>query len=391
MAATLGLVRPWVNFKSTTPHQPNRFSIPTFALLPPPTFPATSLLLRPSPRSSRLLPSVSSEKQLQVSEDDDDAVDDDDEEEEEEEEMDDPSAELSYLDPETDPDSITEWELDFCSRPILDIRGKKLWEIVICDDSLSLQYTKYFPNNVINSITLRDAILSACDSLSLPLPDRVRYFRSQMQTIITKACKELGIKPIASKRCLSLLLWLEERYETVYTRHPGFQKGSKPLLALDNPFPTELPDNLFGEKWAFVQLPFTAVREEIASLKTQYAFGAGLDLDLLGIEIDDQTLIPGLAVASSRAEPLAAWMNGLEICSVEADISRACLVLSVGISTRYVYATYKKTPVTTSEAEAWESAKRSCGGLHFLAIQPDLESDDCVGFWLLLDLPPPPI
>lgn len=34
-------------------------------------------------------------------------------------------------------------------------------------------------------------------------------------------------------------------------------------------------------------------------------FGAGLDLDLLGIEIDDKTLIPGLAVATSRARPLA--------------------------------------------------------------------------------------
>lgn len=58
-------------------------------------------------------------------------------------------------------------------------------------------------------------------------------------------------------QCLSLLLWLEERYETVYKRHPGFQKGSKPLLALDNPFPMDLPDTLYGEKWAFVQLPFS--------------------------------------------------------------------------------------------------------------------------------------
>lgn len=56
-------------------------------------------------------------------------------------------------------------------------------------------------------------------------------------------------------QCLSLVLWLEDRYETVYTRHPGFQKGAKPLLALDNPFPMELPENLYGEKWAFVQLP----------------------------------------------------------------------------------------------------------------------------------------
>ncbi|KAK4775292.1 hypothetical protein SAY86_010227 [Trapa natans] len=307
------------------------------------------------------------------------------------EDYDDPTFELSYLDPETDPESITEWELDFCSRPILDIRGKKVWELVVCDDSLSLQYTKYFPNNVINSITLKDAIESVSEELGLPLPEKVRFFRSQMQTIITKACKELGIKPIPSKRCLSLLLWLEERYESVYTRHPGFQKGSKPLLALDNPFPMELPENLFGEKWAFVQLPYSAVREEISSMKTRYVFGASLDLDLLGIEIDDKTLIPGLAVASSRAKPLAAWMNGLEVCAVEADTSKASLILSVGISTRYTYATYKKTPVTTSEAEAWESAKKSCGGLHFLAIQEDLDSDDCVGFWLLLDLPPSPV
>lgn len=221
------------------------------------------------------------------------------------EEEDDPTAELSYLDPETDPESISEWELDFCSRPILDIRGKKVWELVVCDSSLSLQYTKYFPNNVINSITLIKAIASISEELGVRLPERIRFFRSQMQIIITKACRELGIKPIPSKRCLSLMLWLEERYETVYTRHPGFQKGSKPLLALDNPFPMELPENLFGEKWAFVQLPFSAVKEEVNSLRTRFNFGAALDLDLLGIEVDDKTLIPGLAVASSRAISLA--------------------------------------------------------------------------------------
>lgn len=34
-------------------------------------------------------------------------------------------------------------------------------------------------------------------------------------------------------------------------------------------------------------------------------FGSSLDLDLLGIEIDDETMIPGLSVATSRAQPLA--------------------------------------------------------------------------------------
>lgn len=95
----------------------------------------------------------------------------------EEEEDDDPTSELSYLDPETDPQSITDWEVDFCSRPILDIRGKKVWELVVCDDSLSLQYTKYFPNNVINSVTLKNAIVTICDELGVPLPEKIRFFR----------------------------------------------------------------------------------------------------------------------------------------------------------------------------------------------------------------------
>jgi len=65
-----------------------------------------------------------------------------------------------------------------------------------------------------------------------------------------------------SFQCVSIILWLEERYETIYKRHPGFQEGSKPLLALDNPFPTELPDILYGQRWTFVQLPYSGIETE---------------------------------------------------------------------------------------------------------------------------------
>ncbi|GAB2232731.1 hypothetical protein Drorol1_Dr00011780 [Drosera rotundifolia] len=371
-------------FRTQTP-KPNQ-PISAFPPFPHITYkaPQTPLkTLKTHPRTTFLYPKSVSERSVSSPEaTEDDASDDG---------VYDPTAELSYFDLEVDPESITEWELDFSSRPILDMREKKIWELVVCDSSLSLQYTKYFPNNVINSITLKEAIASVSDQLGVPLPDKIRYFRSQMQTIITKACKELSIKPIPSKRCVSLLLWLEERYETIYTRHPGFQKGSKPFLALDDPFPRALPENLFGDRWAFVQLPYSAVREEISSFNEKFAFGASLDLDLLGLEIDDNTLIPGLAVESSRAMPLAAWMNGLEVCTVETDTARGRLLLSVGISTRYTYATYQKTPVATQEAEAWEAAKKASRGLHFLAIQEDLDGEDCIGYWLLLDLPPPPV
>lgn len=102
-------------------------------------------------------------------------------------------------------------------------------------------------------------------------------------------------------------------------------------------------------------------------------------------------LIEILLIKNFSPFSATAIMNSFELCTVEADTARGSLILSVGISTRYVYATYKKTPTTTSEAEAWEAAKKACGGLHFLAIQQDIESEECAGFWLLLDLPPPPV
>jgi len=237
------------------PNPPGRATT-SVSLSARPVTPARCMIVpaSPSPRSRRCR-SISSESSTAASAAADITYEEVEPEDEEDEV--DPQAEVCYLDPDADPESIREWELDFCSRPILDARGKKVWELVVCDATLSLQFTRYFPNNAINSVTLRDALASVSEALGVPMPDRVRFFRSQMQTIITRACGELGVKAVPSRRCVSLLLWLEERYEVVYSRHPGFQAGTRPLLALDNPFPTTLPENLFGDKWAFVQLPFS--------------------------------------------------------------------------------------------------------------------------------------
>ena len=49
----------------------------------------------------------------------------------------------------------------------------------------------------------------------------------------------------------------------------------------------------------------SAVKNELSNLRKKNAFGGSLDLDLLGIEIEERTLVPGVAVASARAKPLA--------------------------------------------------------------------------------------
>ena len=47
------------------------------------------------------------------------------------------------------------WELDFCSRPLLDERGKKIWEVLVCDPVRSFSYSRYLPSNKINSAEVR--------------------------------------------------------------------------------------------------------------------------------------------------------------------------------------------------------------------------------------------
>jgi hypothetical protein len=37
------------------------------------------------------------------------------------------------------------------------------------------------------------------------LPTKVRFFRGQMTTIISRALSEMGIKPLPSRRCFSIM------------------------------------------------------------------------------------------------------------------------------------------------------------------------------------------
>ncbi|CAI5975136.1 unnamed protein product [Closterium sp. NIES-64] len=261
---------------------------------------------------------------------------------------------------------VMEWELDFCSRPLLDERGKRVWELLVCDSSRRLQFAEYFPSNRINSATLKDALLRVMDATGAPKPQKIRFFRAQMATIISKAATDLDIQPVPSQRCVTLLRWLDERYDA------------------------DLPDTLRGEQWAFVQLPLSGILEEMQRVRAGDMFGSVLDLAAMGLaSLPPDSMVPGVAVASTRATPLAAWTSALELASLRVDPSKACLLLATGVADTWRYAFYRRSMAADAEARAWEEAKRACGGLHFLAVQRDLEEEDCTGFWLLQDADPP--
>ena len=112
--------------------------------------------------------------------------------------------------------------------------------------------------------------------------------------------------------------------------------------------------------------------EELEGVVKGDVFGSVLDLEKLKMDFASDVMIPGVAVASSRATPLAgehslilqlisvsfnpiiatstytsniyfnlmilvicsAWTNALEIASLEVDTQRSCLVLSTGVADR---------------------------------------------------------
>lgn len=272
--------------------------------------------------------------------------------------------------------------MDFCSRPILDQRGKKLWELLITDADGSFVFTEFFSNNQINSLSLKSALEKFLNSPGVNQPTHCRFFRGKMHTIISRALVDLEINPLPSRRCFSLLALLEARLESVYKQHPGYNNAVVRKFDQTISPPIELPDAFRGEMWAFVQLPLWELQKETREVEEGKLFGSSFHVENYS-KIQRNALIPGVAVFSGRAGPLAAWTNGLELAAISTDVRRACLVLETGIDTRWRYGSYKQNKAVDQEAQAWEKAKKLADGIHFLAIQSNPESTEVAGLWLL--------
>ncbi len=292
------------------------------------------------------------------------------------------------------------WELDFYSRPVLDKRNKKLWEILICEGLQSVadkpetlfRYSKYVSNSDVNSETLQAAIeeaIALAAEQSNASPTKVRYFRYQMQNMIKRACENAGLLPYPSRRTLALQQWLEKRREDVYPNEPGYQASATASVAQPLEVVSPLPDALVGQKWALVTLPAEAFDE-----MNEWDVGFGESFPLAPAGVAPDTPIPGFIVYSSRANALAAWMSGLEIACVRAakeqasnyvaptDGDTARLLMDTGTTDTWLMADLT-TSATQAEAQRFEVAKKAANNVHFLAVQSDPDSDSFAGFWLM--------
>ncbi|HHP7243603.1 MAG TPA: Tab2/Atab2 family RNA-binding protein [Elainellaceae cyanobacterium] len=283
------------------------------------------------------------------------------------------------------------WELDFYSRPILDDREKKLWEVLICESPTDVRtqpeslfrYSQQCSNTEVNSVWLRHAIQEAIAQADKP-PDRVRFFRRQMTNMITKACDEVGISANASRRTLALYQWIEQRMNEVYPTFPNYKPSASPSVSMPVNTPQPLPDALIGQRWAFVTLEAAAFAD---MPEWDIGFGEAFPLDM--IDVSPETRIAGLMMFSSRANAIAAWMSGLELAFLrfapQEGSASARLVLETGASDAWILANLPASDLQ-AEAKQFEATKHAADGVHFIAIQSNPESESFSGFWLLQEL-----
>lgn len=271
----------------------------------------------------------------------------------------------------------TIWELDFYSRPIVDEQQKKLWEVLVCDSQRLFEYARFCPGGQVNSGWLRTTLQEAL-AIAPQKPEKIRFFRRQMNNMIVRAVQELGIPAQPSRRTFALYQWLKERRK-VYSADPGF----RPLVApsvLYEPSPLQpLPDALAGQQWAFVTLEASAFTD---MQEWSIDFGEAFSLEMVGLA--PETRIPGVVIYSPRARPLAGWMSGLELAFLKVEGPPAQLILETGASDRWILANLKAAQQT--EAQRFEATKQQAQEVHFLAVQSDPQAETFAGFWLLQEL-----
>jgi hypothetical protein len=286
------------------------------------------------------------------------------------------SGEISFPD---DPTEMSDaWELDLYSRPVLlPEDGKKLWEVLITDDKNSFRYLKTLPNNLVNSRNLRKVVEDLIEESPKP-PSTIRFFRNQMLNMITIALKEIDVDVKPSRRVYNLYSWLQEREANIYPAMDGYNRQLKQQTILDYDIrqPDKLPDVLKAESYAFVALPAEAFHDKEVN-EDNINRGKLCPLEDMPLE----GWIHGITLFSKRSDSVAAWMNGLEMSFLQANLLSRELMLNTDISTQFIVAPLMDQQ--KKEAQIFERGKVNANGYHFISVQATPESEEVEGFWLM--------
>ncbi len=282
----------------------------------------------------------------------------------------------------------SDWELDFYSRPIIEKNGKKRWELIISStksfESPEIFYwNKICPASKVNSIwltsALKEAIIEA-EQKGWRKPEKVRFWRSSMKSIIKKSLENLELESLVSRRTYTLFERLNHLENDIYPKEKGFVKGvlAPNFTAQIANEPKPLPEAVRGESLTFSEI---SIRDLRAAQSWPIEFG-----DIFPVEehIKDDHLIPGLRLFSkNRAIALAAWFSSLEPVKLFIDKDR--LILEALENDKWLV-----TDLPPNEAQElhkkFTTSKLNSSGYQFISIQTTPYIEKFAGFWMLKDI-----
>jgi RNA-binding protein Tab2/Atab2 len=275
------------------------------------------------------------------------------------------------------------WQVDFYRRPLQDNEGNPLWELVICDSVGGFTAREFCPQPQANAAWLTAQLQRFLHSRERP--SRLQVFRPQSLSLLQAASQPLEIPVEATRRTPALKQFLQklaDQYRTL-PNYVGQAGKSYDPIALHQPPPVPLPENLWGDRWRFGAI---AAQDLIAAFQNRPVPVREMPefLHPIKLGIASTVLIPGVIIDGGRRSlPLVRWLqqaNPFALSYIPGDPDG--LILEANLVDRWVLSTFEDTEVIAA-ARSFRERQQRAKGLHFLLVQPDDSGMTYTGVWLL--------
>ena len=272
------------------------------------------------------------------------------------------------------------WQLDFYRRPLQDNNGNPLWELLICDESMSFTYGEFCPQAEASAVWLRSQ-LEIAKTKAGGWPPYISIFRPQSVSLGEVACRELPVDVRPQRNVPTLKQWLKSR-AAWYNNLPNHTRESYDPLAIDRPAPAPISDYLMGDRWQFAAIGTAELKRLVQEPIPLLHIPQGLSPVTLGLP--STILIPGVIIDGGRQSMrLAQWLQSANPVMLQYIPGPPDgLLLEAGLADRWIMATFEDTDVA-SAARTFTERKLAAKGLHFLLVRPDDSGITYTGLWLL--------
>ena len=283
---------------------------------------------------------------------------------------------------------ISDWELDFYSRPIIEKNGKKRWELIISSsknfntEDIFL-WNKICPANEVNSIWLTKALkeaLNDAERKGWAKPSKIRFWRASMKSIITKSIENFEIEALVSRRTYELFDRIEFLEQEVYPLENGYVKGvlAPTFTSSITNDPKPLPEAVRGDALTISEISIEELR-----LAQNWPIEFG-DIFPIQNSIKNENLVPGLRLFSKdRSLALAAWFSSLE--PVKLLIEKNQLILEASEDNKWLVTDLQEKDAKEINDKFMQTKKDSYG-YQFISIQSTPFVEKFAGFWILKDI-----